>query len=128
LWRTTKAGLGAQTIEENHRRDPEDLEDGLMSRRTHDRQIGPRDHIAAFAEATEAYAETLDDPDLANVYWGKSLGLWQAFQILSTEDRVTEGLRLRGPTAMRGSRKTDRGPCPTSRPVAPATVANGARQ
>ena len=90
----------------------------MMSRRTHTEQLGPRDRIAAFAEATEAYAETLEDPDLANVYWGKSLGLWQAFQILSAEDRVTEGLRLRG-SALRGSCKTDRGASATSRPVGP---------
>ena len=96
-----------------------------MSRRTQNQQFGPRDRIAAFAEATEAYAETLKDPDLANVYWGKSLGLWQAFQILSAEDRVTEGPRLRGPSAMCGPRKTGRSPSATSRPVAPATVANG---
>jgi len=96
-----------------------------MSRRTQNKQFGPRDRIAAFAEATEAYAETLKDPDLANVYWGKSLGLWQAFQILSAEDRATGGRRLRGLSALRGSRKTDRSPSATTRPVAPATVANG---
>jgi hypothetical protein len=79
-----------------------------MSRRTHNKQFGPRDRIAAFAEATEAYAETLEDPGLANVYWGKSLGLWQAFEILSDEDRTTEGSRLRGPSATCGSRRTDR--------------------
>jgi hypothetical protein len=81
-----------------------------MSRRTHNKQFGPRDRIAAFAEATEAYAETLEDPGLANVYWGKSLGLWQAFEILSAEDRTTEGPRLRGPSAACGSRRTDRSP------------------
>jgi hypothetical protein len=87
----------------------------MMSRRTHTEQLEPRDRIAAFAEATEAYAETLEDPDLANVYWGKSLGLWQAFQILSADDHVTEGLRLRGSSANRGS----------CRRVAPGTAANG---
>ena len=87
-----------------------------MSRRTHTTQFDPRDRIAAFAEATEAYAETLEDPDLANVYWGKSLGLWQAFQILSAEDRATEALRLRG-SALRGACKTDRGVAATSRRV-----------
>jgi hypothetical protein len=97
-----------------------------MSRRTHNKHFGPRDRIAAFAEATEAYAETLEDPDLANVYWGKSLGLWQAFEILSAEHRVGEGLRLRGPAAMCGSRTTDRSRSGTSRPVAPTTVANRA--
>jgi len=96
----------------------------MKSRRTHTDQFGPRDRIAAFAEATEAYAETVEDPDLANVYWGKSLGLWQAFHILSAEDPVTEGLRLRGPSAMCGSRKTDRSPSVTSRSGAPATAAN----
>ena len=75
-----------------------------MSRRTRNKQVGPRDRIAAFAEATEAYAETLEDPDLANVYWGKSLGLWQAFQMLAAEDRVPQGLRPRGPSAMCGAR------------------------
>ena len=83
-----------------------------MSRRRHDqqheKQLGPSDRIAAFAEATEAYAETLEDPDLANVYWGKSLGLWQAVEILSAEDRVTDGARLRGPSAMCGSRRSRR--------------------
>jgi hypothetical protein len=57
----------------------------IMSRRTHDEQFGSRDRIAAFAEATEAYAETLDDPGLASVYWGKSLGLRQALEILCAE-------------------------------------------
>lgn len=96
-----------------------------MSRRTHNRQFGPRDRIAAFAEATEAYAETLEDPGLANVYWGKSLGLWQALEILASEDSVTEGLPPRGPSATCGSRK-GRSASPTTGPVAPATVANGA--
>ena len=68
---------------------PKDLEDGLMSRRTSGKQFGPSDRIAAFAEATEVYAEGLEDPDLANVYWGKSLGLWQAFHILSAEEPIT---------------------------------------
>ena len=53
-----------------------------MNRRTHGGPLGPGDRIAAFAEATEVYAESLEDPDLANVYWGKSLGLWQALVIL----------------------------------------------
>jgi hypothetical protein len=97
----------------------------MTSRWTHDKQLGPEDRIAAFAEATEAYAETLDDPDLANVYWGKSLGLWQAFQMLAGEDRLTEGLPPRGPAAMGGSRRTDRGPSTMSRPVAAATTAAG---
>jgi len=42
-----------------------------MSVRPHRRQFARRDRmaarLAAFAEATEMYAETLDDPDLANV-------------------------------------------------------------
>jgi hypothetical protein len=50
------------------------VEDGLMSRHTDGKQFGPSDRIAAFAKATEVYAEGLEDPDLANVYWGKSLG------------------------------------------------------
>jgi hypothetical protein len=99
-----------------------------MSRRTHKKQFGPRDRIAAFAEATEAYAETLEDPDLANVYWGKSLGLWQAFEILSAAYPMSEGLPRRGPSATCGSRQSGRGAPPTSRPVAPATVANGAHR
>ena len=49
-------------------------------------RLGSRDRIAAFAKATEVYAESLEDPDLANVYWGKSLGLWQAVTILSAEN------------------------------------------
>jgi hypothetical protein len=97
-----------------------------MSRRRHSKQFGPRDRIVAFAEATEAYAETLDDPDLANVYWGKSLGLWQAAQILIPEERVTGGRRLRGPAALCDSRRTDRRPSATARPVAPAPANGGA--
>ena len=56
-----------------------------MNRRMHEGPLGPTDRIAAFAKATEVYAESLEDPDLANVYWGKSLGLWQALVILSAE-------------------------------------------
>lgn len=41
--------------------------------------------IAAFAKATERYAETLEDPDRANVYWGTTLGLWQAVAIQAAE-------------------------------------------
>ena len=52
--------------------------------------LGSTDRIAALAKATEAYAESLEDPDLANVYWGKSLGLWQALVILSAADRVRQ--------------------------------------
>ncbi|MGH9035408.1 MAG: hypothetical protein ACRD0O_06560, partial [Acidimicrobiia bacterium] len=57
-----------------------------MKRPTHPDQHGSRDRIAAFAEATEVYAASLEDPDLANVYWGKSLGLRQALTILNAED------------------------------------------
>ena len=56
-----------------------------MNRRTQGDQPGTRDRIAAFAQATEVYAESLEDPDVANVYWGKSLGLWQALTILSAD-------------------------------------------
>ena len=73
-----------------------DLEDGVVSRCAERRQFRPSDRIAAFAKATEAYAESLEDPDLANVYWGKSLGLWQAFHILSAEERVSASRRRRG--------------------------------
>jgi hypothetical protein len=64
-----------------------------MSRRRPNKQFGPKDRIAGLAEATEAYAETLEDPDLANVYWGKSLGLWQAFEMLAAEERSVQGTR-----------------------------------
>ena len=57
-----------------------------LNRRIQEGGLGSRDRIAAFAKATEVYAESLEDPDLANVYWGKSLGLWQAVTILSAED------------------------------------------
>jgi hypothetical protein len=56
-----------------------------MDRRMQPDRLGSRDRIAAFAQATEVYAESLEDPDLANVYWGKSLGLRQALRILSAE-------------------------------------------
>jgi hypothetical protein len=97
-----------------------------MSRHRQSKEFGPRDRIVAFAEATEAYAETLDDPDLANVYWGKSLGLWQAAQILIPEQRVTGGRRLRGPGAPCDSRRTDRRPSTAARPVTPAAANGGA--
>ena len=79
-----------------------------MSVRTYRGQLGPRDRLAAFAEATEVYAESLEDPDLANVYWGKALGLWQAIAILAAED--VPARPPRGPMAAgRGlSRKVDR--------------------
>jgi hypothetical protein len=94
------------------------VEDGLMSRHTDGTQFGPSDRIAAFAKATEVYAEGLEDPDLANVYWGKSLGLWQAFHILSAEEPVTESRQPRGPAVTCGPRRTDR----TSRSVTARTV------
>jgi len=93
-----------------------------MSGHTNGKQFGPRDRIAAFAKATEAYAEGLEDPGLANVYWGKSLGLWQAFHILSAEEPVTEARQPRGPSAICGLRRADRG----SRSVTPRTVGSPA--
>jgi hypothetical protein len=64
---------------------PQGHEEGLMGPRALDGRLGSRDRIAAFAKATEVYAESLEDPDLANVYWGKSLGLWQAVAILGDD-------------------------------------------
>jgi hypothetical protein len=93
-----------------------------MSRHTNEKQFGPSDSIAAFAKATEVYAEGLEDPDLANVYWGESLGLWQAFHILSAEEPVTESRQPRGPSVICGPRRTDR----TSRSVAVRTVGSPA--
>jgi hypothetical protein len=78
-----------------------------MSRHAQGQQFGPSDRIAAFAKATEVYAEGLEDPDLANVYWGKSLGLWQAFYILSAEEPVTASRQPR-PALTCGPRPTDR--------------------
>ena len=60
-------------------------EDRVVNGRNGRAKIRAADRIAAFAKATEAYAESLDDPELANVYWGKSLGLWQAVAILAAE-------------------------------------------
>ncbi|MGH2669516.1 MAG: hypothetical protein ACRDH5_10480 [bacterium] len=105
-----------------------DPEEGFMNRRTHGDQFGPRDRIAAFAEATEVYAKGLEDPDLANVYWGKSLGLWQALAILTADDRATPCRPLRGPSAQRGPRRADLvRPSAATRPVAPeaATTSPG---
>lgn len=79
-----------------------------MSGHTGRKQFRPSDRIAAFARATEVYAESLEDPDLANVYWGKSLGLWQAFHILSAEEPVTASREPRGPSAICGPRRTNR--------------------
>ena len=86
-----------------------------MNRRMQGEAVGPKDRIAAFARATEVYAESLEDPDLANVYFGKSLGLWQAVAILSAEDQPAAPKRLRGPSTTCGSRRADR----TSRAVQP---------
>ena len=82
--------------------------------------------IAAFAKATEAYAESLEDSDLANVYWGKSLGLWQALTILSAEDGATPGRQLGGPAAFCGLRRADPvNPSTSARPVvSPTAVAS----
>lgn len=94
-----------------------------MNRRTHGGPLGPRDRIAAFAEATEAYAESLEDRDLANVYWGKSLGLWQALTILGAADGPTQARQLRGPAALCGPRRADPvGPSTSTRPVLSATA------
>jgi hypothetical protein len=94
-----------------------------MNRRTHADQLGSRDRIAAFAKATEAYAESLEDPDLANVYWGKSLGLWQALTILSAEDETAQGRQLRGPAAVCGPRWADHvRPTASTRPVVSPTA------
>jgi hypothetical protein len=79
-----------------------------MSRHTQGQQFGPSDRIAAFAKATEVYAEGLEDPDLANVYWGKSLGLWQAFYILSAEEPVTASRQPGGPAVTCGPRPASR--------------------
>jgi hypothetical protein len=100
-----------------------------VNRRMHGRQSGPRDRIAAFAEATEVYAESLEDPDLAKVYWGKSLGLWQAVTILAAEDRATPVRPLQGPSTTGGPGGTDSvHPCPPTRPVAaPAAAASPGR-
>ena len=70
-----------------------------LNRRIQEGRLSSRDRIAAFAKATEVYAESLEDPDLANVYWGKSLGLWQAVTILSAEDDGSTR-RVVSPTAL----------------------------
>jgi hypothetical protein len=83
-------------------------------------QFGPSDRIAAFARATEVYAESLDDPDLANVYWGKSLGLWQAVAILSADDGGLPAKRSRTLAApCRTRRARPAPPSPAVRPVEP---------
>jgi hypothetical protein len=81
-------------------------------------QFGPGERIAAFAKATEVYAESLEDPDLANVYFGKSLGLWQALTILRAEEQIPQRKQSRGPAPACGPRRTDRtSPSLSARPV-----------
>jgi hypothetical protein len=41
--------------------------------------------LVGLAEATEQYAESLDDEQLAQIYWGKALGLLQAAQMVAAE-------------------------------------------
>jgi hypothetical protein len=41
--------------------------------------------LVALAEATEQYAESLADEQLADIYWGKSLGLLQAARMIGAE-------------------------------------------
>jgi hypothetical protein len=77
-----------------------------MNRLASGQNFGPGDRIVAVAEATEVYVETLEDPCLANVYWGLSLGLRLAWEILTAEDPATEGNPLRGPS-IRGPRPAD---------------------
>jgi hypothetical protein len=86
-------------------------------------RFGAADRIAAFAEATEAYAESLDDPDLANVYWGKSLGLWQAVAILTAEGAVTPAKPRRPVTSCGPRRATPANPAISTRPVGSSTAA-----
>src|SRR5437879_3799341 len=69
-----------------------------MDRPTHGDPFGPGDRIAAVAEATEVYVESLEDPCLAKVYWGLSLGLRLALEILTAEDPAAAGRPLRGPS------------------------------
>jgi hypothetical protein len=97
-----------------------------MSRRKQGEQFRPSDRIAAWARATEDYAESLEDQDLANVYFGKSLGLWQAFQILTAEERRTRGGSGRAASPPCGSRRADRAARPAAaRPVG-ATASSAA--
>jgi hypothetical protein len=98
-----------------------------MNRCTQGEQFGPSDRIAAFAEATEVYAESLEDPDLANVYWGKSLGLWQALAILTAEGRAKQGRQLRDPAATRGPWRADRMSSSASIRLVSAAVASQER-
>ena len=95
-----------------------------MNRCTQEEPLGPKDRIAAFARATEVYAESLEDPDLANVYFGKSLGLWQAAAILSG-DQPAPSKRLRGPSPTCGSRRADRASRSVQPVASPAAAAPG---
>jgi hypothetical protein len=95
-----------------------------VNRRKNRAKFGPTDRIAAFAEATEAYAEGLEDPDLANIYWGKALGLRQALAILTAEDGATPARPLRSPAAICGPRRAAPvSPSVSTRPVVSATAA-----
>lgn len=98
-----------------------------MNRPTQAEQLGSRDRIAAFAEATEVYAESLKDPDLANVYWGKSLGLRQALTILNAEDGTRTPRRPQGQSATCKPRPADPDvPSASTRPVvSPAAAPQG---
>ncbi len=78
-------------------------------------KFGPEDRIAAFARAAVVYAESLEGPDLANVYWGKSLGLWQALTILTAEER-------KKPRCRPGDARPADGVAPTA-PTQPASHA-----
>jgi len=91
-----------------------------MNRRTQEEPLGPKDRIAAFARATEVYADSLQDPDLANVYFGKSLGLWQAAAILSAEDQPAPSKLLRGPSPTCRADRTSRSVQPVASPAAAA--------
>ena len=82
--------------------------------------IGPGERIAAFAKATEVYAESLEDPDLANVFFGKSLGLWQALTIIRAQEQIPQRKQSRGPAPACGPRRTDR-----TAPSARAVVRHG---
>lgn len=85
-------------------------------------QFGPGERIAAFAKATEVYAESLEDPDLANVYFGKSLGLWQALTILRAEELMPQRKRSGSPAPACGPRRTDRpSASPSALPVVSQT-------
>ena len=87
-----------------------------MKRPTHGDQLS---RIAAFADATEVYAESLEDPDLAHVYWGKSLGLRQALKILSAEDGAQETQLGRRPAVRRPWGADLLGPSASTPPSAP---------